>query len=161
MKKKCEFENLLDELNQHIHTFIQYETAKENYTKVIEQMKDAWYSNIDNDRSTFTEFGKHFNLKYTSVYLVESSKKQHVYHHIDEMFYKPYKLKNLFKMIKFLTYGDEGDSDMLIKYVFNFCEYWSTKYIKNLIIDNNGVITQMPIKHGYIMNKSGNFYVAN
>ena len=45
---KIEFVNLPSELNEHIYSFVQYQTARENYNKVIEQIKNSYYSQITN-----------------------------------------------------------------------------------------------------------------
>jgi hypothetical protein len=111
------------------------------------------------------ECKKHFDLKYISQYkckYYDNNIHNRIYalYHVKELFYRPYKCKTLCKMMNYLLY-DEEDEDMLIKYIYNFSEYWATKNVKNLIIDTDGVITQIPIKHCYIIDKAETFYVSN
>ena len=44
---KIEFVNLPSELNEHIYTFIQYQTARENYNRVIQDIKNFYDSQMD------------------------------------------------------------------------------------------------------------------
>ena len=95
---KTLFENLPDELNDHIYGFVQGQIARENYAKVIEQIKDALYSQVDSQKRGM-EYNKHFILEHTDYYDYKYRKKdqKEIWYHKKEMFYYPFTVKNFKK----------------------------------------------------------------
>ena len=66
---QIEFVNLPSDLNEHIYSFVQGQTARENYNRVIQDIKNSYDSQMDKkiryDPRPRLEFQYHFKLEET------------------------------------------------------------------------------------------------
>jgi hypothetical protein len=126
---KIEFVNLPSELNEHIYTFIQYQTARENYNRVIQELQHylinfkCIYTHIkDYETKIIPNFLK---LKKTNLYTFKNMFDEISSNYSSEKLYITHRIEDFVHQISLMNYFNKQFSSE------NFMVFIIREYAKN------------------------------